>query len=117
MSKIKFGWTVDNTKTRETDLRIIQGHYPWAVKTDLGDHIALVKSQSEAKTGFAKAGTLNDRDEGYAIAELISAAPELFSVVEALWESWMKDGRIKHPHIDMEIIQQAGKALRKAKPN
>jgi hypothetical protein len=79
-------WTVGSTKTGDTDLRIIQGNYPWTVKTDLGENIALIKSQSKAKTGFAKAGTLNDRDEGYAIATLIAAAPDLLVALEQIIE-------------------------------
>ena len=61
----KMNWTVDQTKTQETDLRIIQGHYPYCVKTDLGEHVALVKSQKKARTGFAKASEVNDRDEAW----------------------------------------------------
>lgn len=109
-------WSVDSTKTQDISLRIIQGHYPYAVKTELGEHIALVKSQSKAKTGFAKAGTVNDKDEGFAIAELISAAPEMCAALEY----------IIGDHNEFDVMDQedwetffelARNALRKAKPS
>ena len=108
-------WSVDSTKTQDISLRIIQGHYPYAVKTELGEHIALVKSQSKAKTGFAKAGTVNDKDEGFAIAELISAAPEMYAAIEQLIANWDSD----FPDGDLfdQDIENARKALRKAKPD
>lgn len=104
-------WSVAQTKTQSTDLRIIQGHYPWCVTTELGEHVALVKSQKKANTGFAKASGVNDRDNAYETAELISAAPELYNALENLVnrnliKRWDKD------HYD-EVLA----ALRKAKPN
>ncbi len=120
MSKIKNGWTVDSTKTQDTDLRIIQGHYPYAVKTELGEHIALVKSQKKANTGFAKAGTLNDRDEGFAIAELISAAPEMYAALEYVIGDHSVDinAFIEMDRGDWEtFFELARKAMRKANPN
>lgn len=105
-------WTVEQTKTQDVDLRIIQGHYPWAVKTQLGEHIALVKSQTKAKTGFAKASQVNERDKGFENAELISAAPELYAALEKWLESWETE---ESP--DISIIKDAQRALRKAKPD
>lgn len=107
-------WSVDSTRTQDVDLRIIQGHYPWAVKTHLGEHIALVKSQSKAKTGFAKASKVGERDEGFEIAELISAAPEMYAAIEQLIATWDSD----FPEGDLfeQAIENARKALRKAKP-
>ena len=115
LSKIQRGWSVASTRTADTDLRIIQGHYPYKVTTELGEHIALVKSQSKAKTGFAKAGTLNDKDEGFAIAELISAAPEMYAAIEQIIATWNSD----FPDGDLfdQDIENARKALRKAKPD
>ena len=78
------GWTVDHTNTRESDLRIIAGHYPFAIRDQIGDMLALVKSRSEARLGFAKASTLDERDEGWKIATLMAAAPDLLAVVERL---------------------------------
>ena len=106
-----------STKTSDTDLRIIQGHYPYKVTTELGEHIALVKSQSKAKTGFAKAGTLNDKDEGFAIAELISAAPEMYAAIEQLIANWDSDFRTRYKGSNEQHIENARKALRKAKPD
>ena len=119
LSKIQRGWSVTSTKTSDTDLRIIQGHYPYKVTTELGEHIALVKSQSKAKTGFAKAGTLNDKDEGFAIAELISAAPEMYAALEQLVATWDSDLPDKEAftRIHLIYIVNARKALRKAKPD
>ena len=112
-------WSVDSTKTQDISLRIIQGHYPYAVKTELGEHIALVKSQSKAKTGFAKAGTVNDKDEGFAIAELISAAPEMCAALEYVIgdHSIDIDAFIEMDRGDWEtFFELARNALRKAKP-
>ena len=117
LSKIQRGWSVTSTKTSDTDLRIIQGHYPYKVTTELGEHIALVKSQSKAKTGFAKAGTLNDKDEGFAIAELISAAPEIYAAIEQLIANWDSDFRTRYKESNEQDIENARKALRKAKPD
>ena len=117
LSKIQRGWSVTSTKTSDTDLRIIQGHYPYKVTTELGEHIALVKSQSKAKTGFAKAGTLNDKDEGFAIAELISAAPEMYAAIEQLIANWDSDFRTRYKGSNEQDIENARKALRKAKPD
>lgn len=121
LSKIQRGWSVASTRTADTDLRIIQGHYPYKVTTELGEHIALVKSQSKAKTGFAKAGTLNDKDEGFAIAELISAAPEMYAAIEQLIATWDSDFPVvcdRRAQILFEQdIENARKALRKAKPD
>lgn len=117
LSKIQRGWSVTSTKTSDTDLRIIQGHYPYKVTTELGEHIALVKSQSKAKTGFAKAGTLNDKDEGFAIAELISAAPEMYAAIEQLIANWDSDFRTRYKESNEQDIENARKALRKAKPD
>lgn len=103
-------WSVDSTKTQDISLRIIQGHYPYAVKTELGEHIALVKSESKAKTGFAKAGTLNDRDNGFDTAVLISAAPELYNALENL----MNRNLIKET--DNDHYDEVLDALRKANP-
>ena len=116
LSKIQRGWSVTSTKTSDTDLRIIQGHYPYKVTTELGEHIALVKSQSKAKTGFAKAGTLNDKDEGFAIAELISAAPEMY---EALYDclAMLVNGEDGCDDTPERVVDAARKALRKAKPD
>lgn len=105
------GWNVDQTKTQSTDLRIIQGHYPWCVTDHLGEHIALVKSQKEATTGFAKASSVNDRDNAYEIAELISAAPELYNALENL----VNRNLIKET--DKDHYDEVLAALRKAKPN
>ena len=118
LSKIQRGWSVASTRTADTDLRIIQGHYPYKVTTELGEHIALVKSQSKAKTGFAKAGTLNDKDEGFAIAELISAAPEMYAAIEQLIFAWDTDFT-PAPGGDLfeQDIENARRALRKAKPD
>ena len=117
LSKIQRGWSVTSTKTSDTDLRIIQGHYPYKVTTELGEHIALVKSQSKAKAGFAKAGTLNDKDEGFAIAELISAAPEMYAAIEQLIANWDSDFRTRYKESNEQDIENARKALRKAKPD
>ena len=117
LSKIQRGWSVTSTKTSDTDLRIIQGHYPYKVTTELGEHIALVKSQSKAKTGFPKAGTLNDKDEGFAIAELISAAPEMYAAIEQLIANWDSDFRTRYKESNEQDIENARKALRKAKPD
>ena len=109
-------WTVDQTKTQETDLRIIQGHYPYCVKTDLGEHVALVKSRKKARTGFAKASEVNDRDEAYSTAELISAAPEMYEALRFVI------GDPSTTFIEMErsdwkrFLDLARKAMRKAKP-
>jgi inactivated superfamily I helicase len=105
------GWNVDQTKTQSTDLRIIQGHYPWCVTDHLGEHIALVKSQKEATTGFAKASSVNDRDNAYEIAELISAAPEMYNALENL----VNRNLIKET--DKDHYDEVLAALRKAKPN
>jgi inactivated superfamily I helicase len=105
------GWNVDQTKTQSTDLRIIQGHYPWCVTTELGEHVALVKSQKKANTGFAKASSVNDRDNAYEIAELISAAPELYNALENL----VNRNLIKET--DKDHYDEVLAALRKAKPN
>lgn len=105
------GWNVDQTKTQSTDLRIIQGHYPWCVTTELGEHVALVKSQKKANTGFAKASGVNDRDNAYEIAELISAAPELYNALENL----VNRNLIKET--DKDHYDEVLAALRKAKPN
>lgn len=113
--KILNRWTVATTKTSKIDLRIIQGNYPWMIESELGDNIALVKSQSKSKTGFAKAGELNERDEGFAIAELISAAPEMYAAIIKLVSRFNK---INYLHSeDKEAIENAKKTLRKAKPN
>tara|TARA_Y100000004_G_C8773972_1_gene351969 strand:+ start:329 stop:697 length:369 start_codon:yes stop_codon:yes gene_type:complete len=115
-------WTVDSTRTQDVDLRIIQGHYPWAVKTQLGEHIALVKSQSKAKTGFAKASEVGERDEGFEIAELISAAPEMYEAIEWLLNSYEENLQrqlklgLKYGSPSVQAIENARKALRKAKP-
>tara|TARA_B100002019_G_scaffold279930_1_gene282332 strand:+ start:1694 stop:2026 length:333 start_codon:yes stop_codon:yes gene_type:complete len=108
-------WSVAQTKTQSTDLRIIQGHYPWCVTTELGEHVALVKSQKKANTGFAKASGVNDRDNAYEIAELISAAPEMYAALELLIDTW--DSGFPDPHLFEQDIENARKALRKAKPN
>ena len=110
------GWNVDQTKTQSTDLRIIQGHYPWCVTDHLGEHIALVKSQKEATTGFAKASSVNDRDNAYEIAELISAAPEMY---EALYDclAMLVNGEDGCDDTHERVVDAARKALRKAKPN
>lgn len=109
-------WTVEQTKTQDVDLRIIQGHYPWAVKTQLGEHIALVKSQTKAKTGFAKASQVNERDKGFENAELISAAPEMF---EALSDclAMLVNGEDGCDDTLERVIDSTRKALRKAKPD
>lgn len=104
-------WSVAQTKTQSTDLRIIQGHYPWCVTTELGEHVALVKSQKKANTGFAKASGVNDRDNAYEIAELISAAPELYDALENL----VNRGLIKET--ENEHYDEVLAALRKAKPD
>ncbi len=104
-------WSVAQTKTQSTDLRIIQGHYPWCVTTELGEHVALVKSQKKANTGFAKASSVNDRDNAYEIAELISAAPELYNALENL----VNRNLIKET--DKDHYDEVLAALRKAKPN
>jgi predicted regulator of amino acid metabolism with ACT domain len=104
-------WSVAQTKTQSTDLRIIQGHYPWCVTTELGEHVALVKSQKKANTGFAKASGVNDRDNAYETAELISAAPELYNALENL----VNRNLIKET--DKDHYDEVLAALRKAKPN
>ena len=113
----KKNWQVTSTKTNVIDLRIIQGNYPWMVQTELGDTIALIKSQSKAKTGFAKAGELNVKDKGYAIAELISAAPEMYAALEQLIANWDSDFRTRYKGSNEQDIENARKALRKAKPD
>ncbi len=83
----------------------------------MGEHIALVKSQSTAKTGFAKAAEVNERDEGFKIAELISAAPEMYAALEGLIKNW-EDGNYRHlttPNSYAAFVVAKG-ALRKAKP-
>ena len=113
----KMNWTVDQTKTQDTDLRIIQGYYPYCVKTDLGEHVALVKSQKKANTGFAKAGTLNDRDEGFATAELISAAPEMYEALRFVIGDPSTTAFIEMERSDWNtFFDLARKAMRKAKP-
>ena len=112
------GWNVDQTKTQSTDLRIIQGHYPWCVTDHLGEHIALVKSQKEATTGFAKASSVNDRDNAYEIAELISAAPEMYEALSGCL-ALLVNGEDEFEYEDTlrRAIESARKALRKANPN
>ena len=104
-------WSVAQTKTQSTDLRIIQGHYPWCVTTELGEHVALVKSQKKANTGFAKASGVNERENAYETAELISAAPELYNALENL----VNRNLIKET--DKDHYDEVLAALRKAKPN
>lgn len=125
------GWNVDQTKTQSTDLRIIQGHYPWCVTDHLGEHIALVKSQKEATTGFAKASSVNDRDNAYEIAELISAAPEMYEALSDCLAMMRREpddtlnsglrpmvmGTENYEDTLKMVIESARKALRKAKPN
>jgi len=124
-------WTVEQTKTQDVDLRIIQGHYPWAVKTQLGEHIALVKSQTKAKTGFAKASQVNERDKGFENAELISAAPEMFEALSDCLAMMRREpddtlnsglrpmvmGTGIYEDTLKMVIESARKALRKAKPD
>ena len=113
----KMNWTVDQTKTQETDLRIIQGHYPYCVKTDLGEHVALVKSRKKARTGFAKASEVNDRDEAYSIAELISAAPEMYEALRFVIGDPSTTAFIEMERSDWNtFFDLARKAMRKAKP-
>ena len=106
----KGDWVVDHTTTREGDLRIIAGHYPFAIRDHIGDILALVKSRSEARLGFTKASTLDERDEGWKIATLMAAAPELLAIVERFLESWETE---ESPNTI--IIGDAIKVLRKAR--
>ena len=73
--------------------------------------MALVKSQKKANTGFAKASGVNDRDNAYETAELISAAPELYNALENL----VNRNLIKET--DKDHYDEVLAALRKAKPN
>ena len=82
----------------------------------MGEHIALVKSQSTAKTGFAKAAEVNERDEGFKIAELISAAPEMYAALEGIIKNW-EDGNYRtQTNSSYAAFIVAKGALRKAKP-
>lgn len=124
-------WSVAQTKTQSTDLRIIQGHYPFCVTTELGEHVALVKSQKKANTGFAKASGVNDRDNAYEIAELISAAPEMYEALSDCLAMMRREpddtlnsglrpmvmGTGIYEDTLKMVIESARKALRKAKPD
>ena len=108
----KKGWMVEHTVARESDLQIIAGHYPFAIHNHIGDTLALVRSRSEARLGFAKASILNKRDEGWKIATLMAAAPEMH---EALSDCL---ALLVNGEDDLNrVIDATRKALRKAKPN
>jgi len=112
----KGDWVVDHTTTREGDLRIIAGHYPFAIRDHIGDILALVKSRSEARLGFTKASTLDERDEGWKIATLMAAAPEMH---EALSDclALLVNGEDGCDDTPERVIDATRKALRQAKPN